>query len=151
MTLTPSSIIHISYPLICSWKIYYGELPVNITLVHTAALEFVSIKLSMYLSVVISVLQQTFILSYNILLHVCFFFRIRKLETVSEWGVVRKALALESGKTVSMLLCHSVLCDLGKVTFPLVLSFAICKMWLLDKIFSESLSRYWDSRAGEWP
>lgn len=46
---------------------YFGELPDNITLVHTAALYFVSVKISVYLSVITRVLEQIFILSYNIL------------------------------------------------------------------------------------
>lgn len=51
-----------------------------IILAHTAVLASVSIKLSVYLSVVISVLEQVFILSYNILLLRSFFFSIRKME-----------------------------------------------------------------------
>lgn len=51
MTLIPSPIIYISYPLICSLKIYYGQLSVSIRLIRRAALDFVNVKRSVYLSV----------------------------------------------------------------------------------------------------
>ena len=151
MMLTPSSVIYISCPLICSWKIYYGELSVNITLTHTATLGFVNVKLSVYSSLVIICrhVHSTagfFLKRHHPLEHVLLFLWLESLKVfVPECDWV---LAWESGEMPSLLLRHSVLCALGKVTS---LCNPICKPWFLDKIFHEPLRSLWESRAGEWP
>lgn len=146
MTLTQSSTIYISYRLICSWKVYYGESSVSITPIHTATLGFVSVKLSLDAAVVTSCHQSSRADFHFKLQHspAYMIFRLRKSQGLCFWVSGGKKSTENQKRWLS-----SCFVTMYSVTWEKSLPFY--KLWLFDEIFGESLSSYWESRAEECP